>query len=124
MLRRGEWLPVEWDREFGDPLDEHGSRGAAFVTGPGRCTGTVYLRVYGLAAGATLQARLVEDEDGSTVTHHPIGEGVGSAGSTFYAFPVTGYVGSGRRVKLEVTHFGEGEVTFGSSYLKLLVWDS
>ncbi|MCF6522374.1 hypothetical protein [Streptomyces sp. JJ36] len=124
-LARGEWKALAWDREFGDPLDEHyDDRGRTFVAGPGRYTGTVYLRVSGLPEGATLQARLVEDdEDGRTVQHHPIGEGTGSSGSTFYAFPVTGYVGRGRRVKLEVTHFGEGEVTFGKCYLKLLVWD-
>lgn len=122
-LTHGRWTPLKWDREYNDPLDEHYEPGQTFVAGPGRYTGTVYLRVNGLSQGATLQARLVEDEDGRTVHHHPIGEGVGSPGSTFYAFPVTGYVGRGRRVKLEVTHFGDGEVTFDASYLKVLVWD-
>ncbi|MFR9674501.1 N-acetylmuramoyl-L-alanine amidase [Streptomyces sp. TR02-1] len=123
VLRPGAWTPLTWDREFADPLDEHAATGQTFVTGPGRFTGTAYLRVNGLSPGATLQARLVEVEGGRTVTHHPIGEGVGSAGSTFYAFPLTGHVASGRRMKVQVTHFGEDEVTLDGSYLKALVWD-
>lgn len=125
-LKTDSWMTLSWDTEYGDPLGEHYMPGGqTFVAGPGRYTGAAYLRFTDLAAGATVQARLVEDDDsGKTVQVHPIGEQTGSEGDTFYAFPITGYVAKGRRVKLQVAQFSGTSCTVADSYLKALVWNA
>src|SRR5690606_26779797 len=61
-LSPGEWTPLAWEHEHGDPLGEHPAGGQTFIAGKGRFTGTVYLRGQGIARGQELQVRLVEDD--------------------------------------------------------------
>src|SRR5690606_3312690 len=104
-LSPGEWTPLAWEHEHGDPLGEHPAGGQTFIAGKGRFTGTVYLRGQGIARGQELQVRLVEDDaTGKTVTTHPIVEVLGTDGGTFGGVSVTGYVGEGRKAKLQVAN--------------------
>ncbi|NJP99593.1 N-acetylmuramoyl-L-alanine amidase [Streptomyces zingiberis] len=118
----GVWYSVPWDQEWSDPLKHHAEGGRTFATNC-QYNGVAWLRVRGLTPGRELQVRLVEDDaSGATVQTHPIGEGVGTGGSTFLAFPFSGKARADRRVKLQMTHFGEAPVTVEKSFLKAQVW--
>lgn len=125
-LTEGQWKTVLWDVEWHDEAGVHYEPGQTFVAGPASYQGDATLRFEGLAeTGAQVQARVVEDEAGQTVHHHPEADMATTLGVTLFKFPFTGLVRAGRRVKVQVRYHGaaDGPVVLGDSYLQAQIWE-
>lgn len=105
-----QWLPV--------PLT------GGLVTGPADYSGTVFLRLSGVPAGATIQARYVETRNGERSKTGPIVEHLGSSGDTFIG--VTnggGHVDTGAALGVEYIVFDDADThTLVSGQAQLLYW--
>ncbi|GLZ13160.1 hypothetical protein Acsp04_33950 [Actinomadura sp. NBRC 104425] len=120
------WTTVDWPKEYADSAHHHWNRGGpSLVHGPARYSLTANVRIKGLPAGTELQARAIErrESDGE-IEAGPIAEYVASEGDTFvhYALPAD-TVGTGRRVRFQVIHYGTqtAQITGGSA--KVLIWE-
>jgi len=119
------WVTVRWDEEYSDAGHHHRNAGGpSFVKGPARYTGTVAVRIEGLAPGTEIQARAFErrDEDGKVTDKGTVAEYVASQGATFIHHNVTDSVGSGDRARFEIIHYGTETGVIKSGNVKMLVW--
>lgn len=98
----GTWYDVTLT---GETLDN----GALFTPGvaafgaEGYYQGVVWFELSGVPAGDEIQARLAEkNSTGGTTKTLPIVEGIGTEGSTFFAYPFNGVLGSGRTLTIQV----------------------
>ncbi|MFD9422320.1 MULTISPECIES: N-acetylmuramoyl-L-alanine amidase [unclassified Streptomyces] len=106
----GQWLTV--------PLS------GGLVTGPADYSGTVFLRLSGVPAGAPIQTRYVETTSGKRSKNGPAVEHVGTEGDTFIA--VTnggGHVDSAAVLSVEYIVFDDADThTLVSGQAQVLYW--
>lgn len=124
-LPSGEWVTVNWGREYADAEHHHWNQGGpSMIVGPARYSMTANVRVEGLAPGTELQARVIEHaDDGGDVANGPINEYVSSSGATFvhYSLPAD-TVGDGYRVRFQVIQYGTSGARIVSGTAKGLAW--
>lgn len=125
QLPPGEWVTVRWDNEYSDEGHHHRTAGGpSVVEGPARYTLNANVRIEGLAPGTELQARAVERADeGGDLSYGPIMEYFASKGATFLNYALSAdSVGSGRRVRFQVIHFGDAKGRLVSGTAKAMAW--
>ncbi|ONK09425.1 peptidoglycan recognition family protein [Streptomyces sp. MP131-18] len=115
------WVSLPFDTDWADPLGEHPDGAQSFAAAGTNYTGALYLRLSGLEPGREIQVRVVEAE-GEDLKKLPPIEGVGTAGGTFPAVPLTGRVTAGRKAKVMLAHFNSGPLVIERAELKLHVW--
>lgn len=116
------WHDVDWDTEYNDEGSVHAAGGTIFGA-TGYYHGAVYARLSSLTKGEEAQLRLVEvnTSTGAELAYHPISEGVGTDGSTFFSYPIVGKLPSGRSLKIQIAVFDEDvSTTIERLDLKLL----
>lgn len=124
-LPSGQWVTVEWGREYADSAHHHWDRGGpSLVIGPARYNLTANVRIEGLPKGTELQARAIEHaEEGGDVAGGPIAEYLASDGATFVHYNVAAdTVGKGYRVRFQVIQYGEATGRIMSGTAKALAW--
>lgn len=119
VVESGQWQQVYLDKNNSGDADDHHADGdwPSIVTGPADYWGKVTLRLNGLPQGVEGQARLIEvDANKGSGGEHAVREREyptefnGSGGDTFVTIPACGYVNRGRKLRVEVTHFGGEDV--------------
>lgn len=121
----GEWVTVRWDHEYSDGGHHHRTAGGpSVVEGPARYTLNANVRIQDLPPGTELQARAIERADGDgAVEAGPVAEYLASNGDTFIHYALAAdTVGSGRRVRFQVIHYGTGTARLVSGSAKALAW--
>lgn len=122
LITDTSWHDVDWDTEYNDEGSVHAASATTFGA-TGYYHGVVYARLSGLTKGEESQLRLVEVDSstGAELAYHPISEGVGTDGSTFFSYPVVGKLPSGRKLKIQIAVFDEdASTTIERLDLKLL----
>lgn len=122
VLTDTSWHDVDWDTEYNDEGSVHAAAATVFGN-TGYYHGAVYARLSSLTKGEEAQLRLVEVDSttGAELAYHPISEGVGTDGSTFFSYPVVGKLPSGRKLKIQIAVFDlDASVTVDRLDLKLL----
>lgn len=119
-LPPGEWVTVDWGKEFSDADHNHWNRGGpSLIIGPARYSLTANVRIEGLPPGTELQARVIERaEDGGDVDNGPIAEYVASNGATFLHYSIAAdTIGADRRVRFQIVQYGQttGRITSGAA---------
>lgn len=112
-LQDGQWAQIYFDRNNSAAAGGHHADGdwPSLLRGPCTYTGKITLRVADCPPGLPLQARIIEVTEESAPKweiierDHPI-ETFGTGGDTFAVIPATGHVGRGRRLRVEITHYG------------------
>ncbi|MEU6631651.1 N-acetylmuramoyl-L-alanine amidase [Streptomyces parvus] len=105
----GEWLTV--------PLT------GGLVTGPADYSGTVFLRLSGVPAGASIQARYVETRDGKRSKTGPLVEHAGTSGDTFIGVTnAGGHVDSAAALAVEYIVFDADTHGLVGGQAQLLYW--
>lgn len=132
QLAAGQWQQVYFDNNNSGGADDHHADSGdwpSLVRGPADYTGYISLRLSGVPEGVPCQARVVEvtEKDGSwevVEQDFPV-EFVGTGGDTFVTVPASGYVGADRRLRVEVVHFGDADVTPDviGGRVRLQVWE-
>lgn len=130
VVDANEWQTVYFDHNGSGGAEHHHGDGdyPSIATGPADYTGDVTLVIEGLPEGTPGQARPLYvnaktnaiESRGQNIT-----EFLGSAGKTYVRVPLTGYVGDGQKLRIEVTHFGAAEVkpTVTGGEVHLQVWE-
>lgn len=121
-LKPGVWDSIEYTSEWTDETGDHATGGSVFVRGPARFTGSLSLRISGLAPGETVQARMSEYADDKLVQDHPIHEVIGTDGDAFAVIPLVKRVGADRGMRVRLLNNGVQPVTVTSATLTALVW--
>lgn len=122
VLTDTNWHDVGWETEYNDEGTVHAAGSSTFGY-TGYYEGAVYVRLSNLTKGEETQLRIVEvnSTTGAELAYHPIVEGVGTDGSTFFAVPVLGKLPAGRKLKVQIAVFDEdASVTIDRLDLKLL----
>jgi len=122
VLTDTSWHDVDWDTEYNDEGSVHSASGTVFG-GTGYYHGAIYARLSSLTKGEEAQLRLVEvnTSTGAELAYHPISEGVGTDGSTFFSYPIVGKLPAGRSLKIQIAVFDlDASVTVDRLDLKLL----
>lgn len=124
QLEPGHEDAVEFTREYADARGDHAKNGSQFIHGPAYYQGTAYLELTGVDPGAEIQVRLseVDRDDHDYVGNGGRGEYLGTAGTTFIAFPFTDTTPRGEGVRLRLKHFSSKPVTVKHVTLKAFVW--
>ncbi|CAL9302697.1 hypothetical protein SUDANB91_03518 [Streptomyces sp. SudanB91_2054] len=121
-LKPGEWVSLAWNEEWADQGNGHPDGGQTFAHNA-HYNGALHLRAAGVARGAEVQVRLVEDDlKGRTAKHFPPTEILGTSGDTYGWVPIVGAVGADRRVKAQVCHFGAAPITIERAEIKAHIW--
>jgi hypothetical protein len=128
----GEWTRVTWDTEYADPSGEHSGSGYTMLTGdPSVYHFDGFVQWEGLTAGARVEARLVEALYVPATSTEPAKDETKETGwegaavlteSLRSTFSDTGSVSEGRKLILEVRHFGAAGVKIVGGRAKLIAW--
>lgn len=121
-LAPGAWDSIEFTSEWLDTAGDHAAGGSVFARGACRFTGTVSLRVHGLAAGETVQVRMSEYNGATHVHDHPIAEVIGTPGDTFAVVPLVKHLPAGHGMRVRLLNQTDHPVTIASAILTALVW--
>lgn len=104
-----DWTDIVFSTEDSDEASLHATPSSEFGA-EGFYNGAAYLKLSNVTEGTEIQARLVEvNTSGTEVKSHPIVEGIGTAGSTFFAVPFIGRLAAGRKLKLKVGQFDDAD---------------
>jgi hypothetical protein len=109
-LEPGKWTHVYFDKNNSADSKKHHSEGdyPSVLWGARRYVGTISLRIKDLPKGTEGQIRCVYlDNSGKELAYCDIEEFVGSSGDTFVKTPVSGYVPSGQKMRVEVVTYGD-----------------
>lgn len=121
-LPRGKWISPAFNIEWSDGASLHAA--GASRMGPGfSYTGFVHVRLSGMTPGKEVQVRIVEDDlNGKHKGNFPIGEGIGTAGDTFFTMPITGKCAKNERIRVEIAQFGDSTATLKRVEFKAQCW--
>ncbi|MBB4931833.1 hypothetical protein F4561_002653 [Lipingzhangella halophila] len=130
-LQSGEWHQVYFDANNSGGADNHHGDGdyPSLVKGAADYTGYVSLRLTDVPKGVECQARMVEvHNDGESwvvVERDAPVEFEGTNGDTFVTIPAAGFVNDDRRLRVEVVHYADQDVTprVIAGKVRLQVWE-
>jgi hypothetical protein len=98
----GSWYDVSLPNETSDSGAIF-TAGSSTFGGAGWYQGVVYFELSGVPDGDEVQARLIEkNTSGATMASHPIVEGIGTGGNTYFAYPFCGALTSGRVLGIQI----------------------
>ncbi|MBW8481866.1 hypothetical protein [Actinomadura parmotrematis] len=124
-LPAGEWITLDWDREYSDAAGQHVDQGGPSVlAGPARYSLTVALDVRGLPAGTRGQVRAIEvdADDTSRFESGPVLDFAVTGGDAALLYAVAaGALADGRRLRVQVLQSGDTAGTVGGG-AKVLFW--
>lgn len=126
----GEWTTVNFDRRWEDSKGwETKKPEPSFVFGPAFYAASAFVRVDGLEKGQEFQMRLSyyrQDDAGryERYASMPINSPVHDGGQGHFTYTWTSHVSGSKkgRVRLEVMHYGESDVTITSARADALYW--
>lgn len=126
----GEWTTVNFDRRWKDSEGwETKKPEPSFVFGPAFYAASAFVRVDGLEKGQEFQMRLSyyrQDDSGryERYASMPINSPVHDGGQGHFTYTWTSHVSGSKkgRVRLEVMHYGESDVTITSARADALYW--
>jgi hypothetical protein len=121
-LAAGLWDEVGFTQEWNDELGQHAAAGEVFVVGPARFTGSLALRLEGLAPGEVVQVRMSEWEGATLKALHPIHEVIGTPGGAYSVLPLVKRLGAGRSMRVRLLNQSAGGIEVASAVLSALVW--
>jgi hypothetical protein len=118
------WDEIEFTTEWNDEPDGHALNSPTFVKGPARFTGSLGLRLEGLAVGEVVQVRMSEYDDAGTLKQdHPIHEVIGTPGGAFAVVPLTKRLAAGRNMRVRLLNQSDQGIEVASAVLTALVWE-
>lgn len=118
-----QWASVRFDVEHNDPDNSHGDGAFTFLGGPAKYVGTCAMEFSGIGVNGQVMARIVEDDSSGDIVSMDIpDERRGTITNTYMVFPMSDWVGPGRRVKIQVQATGAGSPALVRAVLKLHVW--
>jgi hypothetical protein len=123
-LGPGSWVSLPWDTEWSDGANQHYEGAQTFASNGAQYNGVIWLYAEGLELGQSLSLRLADSDSGGTVVRElPISSPTaGNESPAQFAFPISGQVSSGQRVKATVHHSGPDPITILRAEIKAQIW--